>query len=733
MATYDVFLSYTGHDRSVIEHIADRLDHAGLESWLNVRAIAGGEPWMEAISSGMRASSACAVFIGPHGQGSWVSEEIRLALHRSAEDPTFRIIPVLLPGLPENFDPSTLPDLDFLRGRNWIDLRAGLGDGRAIQALIGAIKGQSVDRNATREQRATGGTSRMSASSGSFSPTLTPISYLSENIDIVQKHIRDFSFTPILGPGCSLVGRSEGSAWKSIGARMEGLLAQLQSEDIAARYLRALAAVSVYDVPLSHPGSDNEAPVLDDPLAGLQLALTRLGAQLGTAFASVMMESSTPLWDTVNYRLLIPRDHPHFLSLPDMALNACIAARLVKNLPQERDHTSGLEISGMYERLTELASELCDSNLADISAPDDDSGAIAVREAVLRDFEFCRRRHRIRQDDAHGGIEISVHQLEWIADALWHTFRYDQPAYPRADELAFQISLLSASVRGRRPELVLAAEVGRVLLSTSILASWYDTYGQNASPSMLEFYDAVARILSEQFSEFETSSRRATPEVGRQPVAFSTTFDLEMEAALHRLSDLVAFHVVIPVYAYATDDPQPELKWLLGTVRKRDEIEHPMWEWFSNDWTPHPRDVQGPILIKMHGSPLHTLPPPHELAADRDALYDYDRLEHALVLSESEHLQNIVWKDSLPSFFNMILLQRNRSLFFLGHSLQQWDTRLRMFSHVYRRDQTPCTSDRIAISRSHDAYRSAVLSAIGIHRWVGDLEEIPRIVDNVLA
>lgn len=89
--------------------------------------------------AGLRAARACAVFVGPHGIGDWVQEEMGFALDRAAKDRSFRLFLVLLPGLPEPFDASILPP--FLSTRTWVDLRPGIDDSRAYQHLVNAIKG----------------------------------------------------------------------------------------------------------------------------------------------------------------------------------------------------------------------------------------------------------------------------------------------------------------------------------------------------------------------------------------------------------------------------------------------------------------------------------------------------------------------------------------------------------------------------------------------------------------
>ena len=137
--TFDVFLSHNGRDKPTVERVAERLKRAGLEPWLDSWVLSPGGRWQEELAAGIRASSACAYFVGPNGEGDWEREELAVALSRAATDRPFRLFPVLLPGVADPFDRTTLPP--FLATRTWVDLRRGLDDTRAFQALVNAIKG----------------------------------------------------------------------------------------------------------------------------------------------------------------------------------------------------------------------------------------------------------------------------------------------------------------------------------------------------------------------------------------------------------------------------------------------------------------------------------------------------------------------------------------------------------------------------------------------------------------
>ncbi|HWT01986.1 MAG TPA: TIR domain-containing protein [Pyrinomonadaceae bacterium] len=136
---FAVFLSHNSREKPTVERIAEKLKRAELEPWLDKWCLTQGGDWQNELAQGLRVSSACAVFVGPHGIGSWEDLEYKLAVDRMAKDRGFRVFLVLLPGLPEPFDTSQLPP--FLSTRTWVDLRKGIEDARSFQSLINAIKG----------------------------------------------------------------------------------------------------------------------------------------------------------------------------------------------------------------------------------------------------------------------------------------------------------------------------------------------------------------------------------------------------------------------------------------------------------------------------------------------------------------------------------------------------------------------------------------------------------------
>ncbi len=136
---FDVFLSHNNREKPAVEALAYKLRAEGLAPWLDKEQLIPGVRWQGGLAEGLHASATCAVFIGKDDIGNWASEEVDVAQNRAANDRDFRIIPVLLPTLPDPFDPSPLPP--FLLSRTWVDFRSGLDDARAFRRLVCAIKG----------------------------------------------------------------------------------------------------------------------------------------------------------------------------------------------------------------------------------------------------------------------------------------------------------------------------------------------------------------------------------------------------------------------------------------------------------------------------------------------------------------------------------------------------------------------------------------------------------------
>jgi hypothetical protein len=714
--TYDVFISYNSKDRDLVHPIAQALEDAGVRPWIDRHLVPGAFTEQE-IDEGMSHSKCCAVFVGPHGEGPWSSQERQVATARAAHEPSFRVFGVVLPGA-NGF--GALPR--FLQIRHALDLREGLSS-TTLARLIDAIQGRSYSEDERSNEHD-------GADYDTHPRSHATVAHLHDNLDAVRESIRELKFTPIIGAGCSLVGRSYSAAWRELGQQLADLITFLEPQDPAVVYLRSLAKLPAYGVRIAptRAGSEGTAPT---PLQHLQLSLATLGAALAQLFARRMLESSGPVWDTSSFKVEVTPHNEAVRQLPTLLFDACLAAFRVKSSHELNNAHTGLGATGLYTRLLELTALLVPDAVRTNFAAESVAGLhTSDGEGVLHDLEVLRRRaHLDYEDAAQDHVDLALHQLEWVADALWHTFRYAAAAYPRTDEFAFQVSLLGSAARSRRSDLVSAAELGRVMLRPSIVNAWFHHFSGDPPSEMCRFYDSIARVLASQYASFKRRTSRLVP------VAFSSNYDLEMEHALHRVSELDEFMVVVPVNLYRRGDPQGKHEWLLGHTRTSDSVDRPRWSVLGNDPKFAPGTTDGPLVVKLHGSPLHKLPTPDDISED-GRTDGVERIEHSITLSEFEFLRNIVWRDPLPDVFHRMLLEQGRSLFFLGQSLREWSTRLRLFNQVFPHMSKPAARGplaMIAINRSYDPYRTAMLGSIGIHRWIGDLEEVAVTVEAVLG
>ena len=150
MDVFDIFLSHNSADKPAVEKIAHKLKSAGLEPWLDKWYLVPGKTFQTGLADALRNSAACAVFVGPKGVGDWSREEVLVAQHRAAKEASYRLIPILLPGVEDPFDYSKLPPC--LTQRTWIDFRVGLDDERTLGALINAIRGKPPGPDGAHEQ-----------------------------------------------------------------------------------------------------------------------------------------------------------------------------------------------------------------------------------------------------------------------------------------------------------------------------------------------------------------------------------------------------------------------------------------------------------------------------------------------------------------------------------------------------------------------------------------------------
>jgi hypothetical protein len=134
----DVFLSHHSADKPAVEFLAQKLIQNGVRLFLDKWHLVPGSPWQEEIEKALDKSKTCAVFLGPHGPGTWENEEMRVALDNRVKGKMFRVFPVFLPGTSAS-DRVNLPP--FLKQFTWVDFTSDLNDPEAFRYLLSGVRG----------------------------------------------------------------------------------------------------------------------------------------------------------------------------------------------------------------------------------------------------------------------------------------------------------------------------------------------------------------------------------------------------------------------------------------------------------------------------------------------------------------------------------------------------------------------------------------------------------------
>src|SRR5262245_40638803 len=146
--SYDVFVSYSRADWRHAADIDAVLRARGLKPFFDRRNLPPGRPWVRALEDAIGACKAAVVLIGPSGFGNTQQYERDLALFRQTRDPTFPVVPVILP------EAAMDRPFNFLQILTWIDFShaASVSDAPAeLEHLLVAVQGGQASADTVRE------------------------------------------------------------------------------------------------------------------------------------------------------------------------------------------------------------------------------------------------------------------------------------------------------------------------------------------------------------------------------------------------------------------------------------------------------------------------------------------------------------------------------------------------------------------------------------------------------
>src|SRR5271170_1031559 len=143
---YDVFLSYARSDGAAAGELNGWLGAQGINTFFDRKELSPGLRWVPALEDAIGRAGAVAILVGAHGLGNTQQYERELALIRQTGDPSFPVIPVMMPGCDS-------PPTGFLQLLTWVDLSKGKSvreQVESLDALRAALRGEPVNGQAIR-------------------------------------------------------------------------------------------------------------------------------------------------------------------------------------------------------------------------------------------------------------------------------------------------------------------------------------------------------------------------------------------------------------------------------------------------------------------------------------------------------------------------------------------------------------------------------------------------------
>lgn len=129
---FDIFLCHNSSDKPAVRLLNTRLKATGIKTWFDEEALLPGQVWQDVLEHQMRSINACAVIVGPNGEGPWQENERRVFINEFITRSCL-IVPVLITGA------SAVPTLPlFLQQFMWCDLRGN--DGNQFDRLVQSIR-----------------------------------------------------------------------------------------------------------------------------------------------------------------------------------------------------------------------------------------------------------------------------------------------------------------------------------------------------------------------------------------------------------------------------------------------------------------------------------------------------------------------------------------------------------------------------------------------------------------
>lgn len=544
------------------------------------------------------------------------------------------------------------------------------------------------------------------------------------------RNIINGEFTPFIGPDC--YGLQE--EWRPEIPTLQTRLKQLEDglDETERNFAKAVVAsrVPCFGAQQDQQNTRTSRPPDLPSLIELLIAITKAGAAASRLIGRSLSKGEA-LIDSRYFSI-------SFKAEEEKALKEESSPRKDIRILRESLATAELKASEIINESYCLAKQPIQMCLG--------STGIARKIGLLRNFIFGTDTTEANSYPAETNLTLS--QLDWLGDLLWHTMRYDIPVLLRTDELAFQISVCKSSECPTRVPLGTAAVIsdnGQVqctgFIHTHLSSSVGEVVGRRKASS---FYHAIAKILWQHCDEIEIERTASTDkgngsaelafkhitEVGCYPMAVSVNIDSELESCL----ETVPYSVIYPVKSSGGIDAwmlrihepnKKETRWLLKPDVSFEKIVR--------------KTLRGPLILKLRGSPLEK---DHSSIAWLGINYDdpkqvnsapFDRTETVsprLILSSLDYFRGLSAPDmGAPACLKEQLGLPSRVKCFFGYPLDDPDCLLGIQRGVWVAEHTDEKDDDSKKSLSvgckrNDGLGNALLSGLRVEPLHIELENV---------
>jgi hypothetical protein len=550
--------------------------------------------------------------------------------------------------------------------------------------------------------------------------------------EYIVKLISNGCFTPFLGAGASLVftpaKEKENPVWGKVVENIEEISKFLggDANDPRQKFIGSfIKEFGFNDSSIILPATGTSESERY-PLINFQAQLTILIAefiQLLTCQAGKLYKPITSLSD---YKLPIPDDE--FKNSREIMLKIF---KEVNSLKKNMQSNKTDEISIFLDR---LHSKLKDFFLRNFVK---ESHETAWKEAIpsLQAYHKNIKTRRVCPP-CESETWLSTAHIEWLTHLLWHSLRREVPVYPDADELSFVLSFYASLPTSQKSDLARSAEIYSEYTDlVEVIKGWFGRCDK-VEYNYNNFHKAIALSLREQFNMYNRDNHSTF-----LPIALTTNFDKGLERALDAMEEKIDYHLLYPVILMIGKDNY-QIKWVRKDVMANGNV-IPHWvstganeNMIDSIDMPNPQPAfpdrpKGPIIIKLHGSPLDAAPPPNKSGGYEERPY--------LVLSESGYLEAM--KETFPVWLSIKLKKsiksfggKSRHMLFLGYSLSDWNVRAALCDLLMYRTATDAKKEtplkKTIIIKNYDSFKTAIFPRMDLEMRIGKLEDVATAINN---